>query len=657
MLSASSQQLADAGGTPAFMSPELIEHKTSFSGQLADVWAMGATIFMLRFGRPPWVAKSIINLYHKICSEPVIFPGSLDPGLQNLLEGMLEKDPLKRFTIPQIIAHPWYRYPPANSTLPNVAKTTVVHAKSSDHVVSNKEVNSKPTNALSFQPPASYESEEAEAMNKPMNIVDQKDVFMSILGGATRVRENVEEADPFASTVEDIDLDDDDEEETLTTKFSNTKKENTSTIQKTEIINGDDGMDVMNTQWGNDVFQIVEDDDLDDDDVDNDNEEVDFGQNTELSASGGSKSKKLKSKANLQQPRESDDNERRLLKSRAESHNEMSVEEEARRSKQFIRKITRKSTHNMEMSDPTSNCSSATSSPVKGSNHKGSGGSSSINGYPNSFHGQSSTNSLFDESEKVVTVQLNIPASVKQGKSRRQSGQFDEEETEELSTEDFHKMMDTLSQQNTQNNASKEPIIPEDGANPNAVIDELLVSHRNDKIGVGCAVYSDIGIRPTQEDRYVMLPNVAKLKALEAYELHPGTKDQLALFSLMCIFDGHNGNRTSQHLSQYLPQMLITHEKFLDHKHIDTALLDTFSMIDFQVCQILGEEDDSSGSTGVVAVYDGKRHLLSVAGLGDSLCVLSRSGKAVEMNKMHRLDSISEKERVIKSGGKVISNR
>jgi hypothetical protein len=575
---------------------------------------------------------------------------------------------VKRFTIPQIIAHPWYRYPPANTALPTVNKpSTAVGGRGGDIVAAGKDQNGsgKPPNAVSFQPPASYESEEAEAMKKPMN-VDQKDVFMSIVGGATRVRAGAEEeADPFASTVEDIDIDDDEEEEEITTSkkkvdLSGKGKDpqNSSVVgMKTEV-------DVMNTQWGNDVFQIVEDDDddLDDeDDVDDDVDDDGFDQNTDLSAS---KSKKSKSSKVLVKPGKgegktdgNDDGEKKL-KQRAESHSEMSVEEEARRSKQFIRKITRKSTHNMEKNENSSNCSSANSSPVKGTKG-GSGGSSSVNGFPNSFHAQSSTNSLFDESEKIVSVQLNMPnSSSKVSKGRRQSSGLDEEEeTEELSTEDFHKMMDTLSQQSTQNNPAKETSVPEDGANPNAVLDELVVQQRNDKTSVGCAVYSDIGIRPTQEDRYVLLPSVAKLKALETYDLHSGTKDQLALFSLFSIFDGHNGNRTSQHLSQFLPQMLVTHEKFLDYKHMDSALLDTFSMIDFQVCQILSEEEDSSGSTGVVVVYDGKRHVLTVAGLGDSLCVLSRSGKAVEMNKMHRLDNTTEKDRVIKSGGKVISNR
>jgi serine/threonine protein phosphatase PrpC len=72
---------------------------------------------------------------------------------------------------------------------------------------------------------------------------------------------------------------------------------------------------------------------------------------------------------------------------------------------------------------------------------------------------------------------------------------------------------------------------------------------------------------------------------------------------------------------------------------------------------LLIEEDDPSGSTAVVAIYDGRKKILTVAGVGDSLCVLSRSGKVVEMNKIHRLDNISERDRVKNAGGTIINNR
>jgi serine/threonine protein phosphatase PrpC len=59
----------------------------------------------------------------------------------------------------------------------------------------------------------------------------------------------------------------------------------------------------------------------------------------------------------------------------------------------------------------------------------------------------------------------------------------------------------------------------------------------------------------------------------------------------------------------------------------------------------------------VVAVYDGQAHQLNVANVGDSVCVLSDAGKAVMINKMHRIDEPSERERILRSGGTILNNR
>jgi len=112
MLSGSEEKLADATGTPAFMAPELCDGRAEFSGQLADVWALGATMFMLRFGQPPFIAGNIIHLYSKITSEPLVFTFSISPSLQDLLENMLVKDPSKRFTLAQVMKHAWLTVKP-----------------------------------------------------------------------------------------------------------------------------------------------------------------------------------------------------------------------------------------------------------------------------------------------------------------------------------------------------------------------------------------------------------------------------------------------------------------------------------------------------------------------------------------------------------------
>ena len=71
-------KLVDTAGTPAFMSPELCDGK-QYSGRLADVWAFGGTMFMLRFGRPPFLAPQVLQLYYKIINDPLEFPADAAP--------------------------------------------------------------------------------------------------------------------------------------------------------------------------------------------------------------------------------------------------------------------------------------------------------------------------------------------------------------------------------------------------------------------------------------------------------------------------------------------------------------------------------------------------------------------------------------------------
>ena len=60
-------------------------------------------MFMLRFGRPPFIASKVLQLAYKIIHDPLVFPFDIDPNLRNLLRGMLEKDQAKRMTLARVI--------------------------------------------------------------------------------------------------------------------------------------------------------------------------------------------------------------------------------------------------------------------------------------------------------------------------------------------------------------------------------------------------------------------------------------------------------------------------------------------------------------------------------------------------------------------------
>ncbi|KAA6401588.1 MAG: putative Calcium/calmodulin-dependent protein kinase kinase 1 [Streblomastix strix] len=113
-------------GTPPFIPPEAVNPITVKNGylpSLADIYAIGVTLFMFIYGHLPYDEENKYNLYKSVINNPIPFDkeenkeitSRISSDLRNLLEGTLEKDPQKRFTIEQLKQHPWVT---CNGTLP-----------------------------------------------------------------------------------------------------------------------------------------------------------------------------------------------------------------------------------------------------------------------------------------------------------------------------------------------------------------------------------------------------------------------------------------------------------------------------------------------------------------------------------------------------------
>ena len=81
----------DAAGTPAFMAPEICTNDPSVEINYLpaiDVFAMGATLYCMACGRPPWMGANVFDLAAKIKTLELTFPDDdIDPHLKvnNLL--------------------------------------------------------------------------------------------------------------------------------------------------------------------------------------------------------------------------------------------------------------------------------------------------------------------------------------------------------------------------------------------------------------------------------------------------------------------------------------------------------------------------------------------------------------------------------------------
>lgn len=81
-------------GTMEYMAPEIVEGKGH--GKEVDWWSTGILLYEMLCGMPPFRAKSRNALQNQILSSKVKYPKFLSSDSQNLLKGLLTRDPTKR---------------------------------------------------------------------------------------------------------------------------------------------------------------------------------------------------------------------------------------------------------------------------------------------------------------------------------------------------------------------------------------------------------------------------------------------------------------------------------------------------------------------------------------------------------------------------------
>lgn len=129
-------ELAKTAGTPAFFAPEIclgneaferynLKREELFKGSsisfMIDIWALGVTLYCLLFGMLPFISDYELELFEKIVNQPVGFPTYEEiksngisavscqeeyEAAKDIVNKLLEKNPMKRICIPEIKKHP-----------------------------------------------------------------------------------------------------------------------------------------------------------------------------------------------------------------------------------------------------------------------------------------------------------------------------------------------------------------------------------------------------------------------------------------------------------------------------------------------------------------------------------------------------------------------
>ena len=94
-------------GTIVYAAPEVLDYK-DYHGMLADVWSCGIVLYGMLSGFLPFGDSDDEINKKMVLSGRIKMPNFFSEGAINLLKHMLDINPLTRFTLDDIMEHPWF---------------------------------------------------------------------------------------------------------------------------------------------------------------------------------------------------------------------------------------------------------------------------------------------------------------------------------------------------------------------------------------------------------------------------------------------------------------------------------------------------------------------------------------------------------------------
>ena len=113
-------QIGEIAGTPEYLSPEQARGAGTLDAR-SDIFSLGAVLYELLTGVPPFRGETVVDLLRRICEEDPALPRRSNPqipkDLQNICLKALEKDPANRYGSAREMADDLRRFLASESVL------------------------------------------------------------------------------------------------------------------------------------------------------------------------------------------------------------------------------------------------------------------------------------------------------------------------------------------------------------------------------------------------------------------------------------------------------------------------------------------------------------------------------------------------------------
>ena len=138
-------------GSPAYLSPEMLIRKGA--GKSADIYGIGAVLYEMICGSPPFFSNNIKTLYKNITQSKLKLPNYFSDELKDLLKQLLCRDPLKRIGVldkNEIKKHVWFEGINWDKIAKKEIKVPIDLIKIKKNIENNKNDNNSKKLKISF---------------------------------------------------------------------------------------------------------------------------------------------------------------------------------------------------------------------------------------------------------------------------------------------------------------------------------------------------------------------------------------------------------------------------------------------------------------------------------------------------------------------------